>query len=158
MAAQASGRAQPEAQEGGEELVLGEGRFRLSASLARGLYPHQRDGLQWMWTLHEMKRGGILGDDMGLGKTRQVASFLAGLFQSKLIKRVLIVVPTTLLSQWRVELAAVGLKRRTHEYVAPFSLPPHSLSPLHPSWAPSLSLCPLSHASLSRDLSPPPQP
>jgi SNF2 family DNA or RNA helicase len=36
------------------------------------LYPHQRGGLEWFWSLHTIGMGGILGDDMGLGKTMQV--------------------------------------------------------------------------------------
>ncbi|KAL2518072.1 protein CHROMATIN REMODELING 24 [Abeliophyllum distichum] len=48
--------------------------------IAKILYPHQRDGLKWLWSLHCKGKGGILGDDMGLGKTMQICSFLAGLF------------------------------------------------------------------------------
>ncbi|XBH97984.1 hypothetical protein VPH35_127566 [Triticum aestivum] len=36
------------------------------------LYPHQRQGLGWLWFLHCRGTGGILGDDMGLGKTMQM--------------------------------------------------------------------------------------
>lgn len=42
------------------------------------LYPYQREGIKWMYSLFERKKGGVLGDDMGLGKTVQVISFLAG--------------------------------------------------------------------------------
>ncbi|KAJ6289149.1 hypothetical protein OIU76_025034 [Salix suchowensis] len=66
--------------------------------------------------LHCKGKGGILGDDMGLGKTMQICSFLAGLFQSKLIKRVLVVAPKTLLTHWIKELSVVGLSGKTREY------------------------------------------
>ncbi|KAH8502681.1 hypothetical protein H0E87_014112 [Populus deltoides] len=56
------------------------------------------------------------GDDMGLGKTMQICSFLAGLFHSKLIKRVLVVAPKTLLTHWIKELSVVGLSGKTREY------------------------------------------
>lgn len=37
-------------------------------SLACTLYPHQREGVLWLWQLYETRKGGILADDMGLGK------------------------------------------------------------------------------------------
>nr|XP_043628305.1 protein CHROMATIN REMODELING 24 isoform X2 [Erigeron canadensis] len=90
--------------------------FSLPTAIAKILYPHQREGLKWLWSLHCKGKGGILGDDMGLGKTMQICSFLAGLFHSKLIKRVLIVAPKTLLPHWLKELGVVGLSRKTREY------------------------------------------
>ena len=57
-----------------EDLVLNDGRhhFNLRAKTAHMLYPHQRAGIDWLWSLHTKGMGGILGDDMGLGKTMQV--------------------------------------------------------------------------------------
>lgn len=46
--------------------------YKLPGKIAKMLYPHQRDGLKWLWSLHCQGKGGILGDDMGLGKTMQV--------------------------------------------------------------------------------------
>lgn len=46
------------------DLTLDGGRFHLPGKLAGGLYPHQREGISWLWTLHKAKKGGILGDDM----------------------------------------------------------------------------------------------
>ncbi|XP_010461204.1 PREDICTED: protein CHROMATIN REMODELING 24-like [Camelina sativa] len=90
--------------------------YTLPGNIATMLYPHQREGLKWLWSLHTQEKGGILGDDMGLGKTMQICSFLAGLFNSKLIKRALVVAPKTLLPHWMKELATVGLSRMTREY------------------------------------------
>ncbi|CAH2043598.1 unnamed protein product [Thlaspi arvense] len=90
--------------------------YKLVGKIATMLYPHQREGLKWLWSLHIQEKGGILGDDMGLGKTMQICSFLAGLFHSKLIKRALIVAPKTLLPHWMKELATVGLSQMTREY------------------------------------------
>uniref|UniRef100_A0A2P2IXE2 Protein CHROMATIN REMODELING 24 n=1 Tax=Rhizophora mucronata TaxID=61149 RepID=A0A2P2IXE2_RHIMU len=90
--------------------------YKLPGSIAKMLYPHQRAGLSWLWSLHCQGKGGILGDDMGLGKTMQVCGFLAGLFHSRLIRRVLVVTPKTLLSHWIKELSAVGLSGKTREY------------------------------------------
>ncbi|PKI79436.1 hypothetical protein CRG98_000183, partial [Punica granatum] len=90
--------------------------YKLPRAISKILYPHQVDGLKWLWSLHCQGKGGILGDDMGLGKTMQICSFLAGLFHSRLIKRVLVVTPKTLLSHWIKELSAVGLSEKTKEY------------------------------------------
>ncbi|KAL7158007.1 hypothetical protein ABFS83_02G114200 [Erythranthe nasuta] len=92
------------------------GTYRLTGKMAKMLYPHQREGLKWLWSLHCMGKGGILGDDMGLGKTMQICSFLAGLFHSNLTRRVLIVAPKTLLTHWTNELSTVGLSDKTREY------------------------------------------
>jgi len=48
--------------------------------------------------------GAILGDDMGLGKTVQIATYLKGLYDAEMIKKVLIVVPATLKAYWEQEL------------------------------------------------------
>ncbi|KAL5704507.1 DNA helicase [Ranunculus cassubicifolius] len=91
-------------------------KFILPGRVARMLYPHQTSGLRWLWSLHSQGKGGILGDDMGLGKTMQMCSFIAGLFHSRLIKRVLVVAPKTLLSHWIKELTVVGLSAKIREY------------------------------------------
>lgn len=46
--------------------------YKLPDQIYGKLYPHQRDGIGWLWGLHCKGTGGILGDDMGLGKTMQV--------------------------------------------------------------------------------------
>ncbi|XP_062149491.1 protein CHROMATIN REMODELING 24 isoform X2 [Alnus glutinosa] len=90
--------------------------YKLPGKIAKMLYPHQRDGLRWLWSLHCQGKGGILGDDMGLGKTMQICGFLAGLFHSRLIKRAMIVAPKTLMPHWIKELSAVGLSEKIREY------------------------------------------
>ncbi|XP_024394535.1 SNF2 domain-containing protein ENL1 isoform X1 [Physcomitrium patens] len=101
-----------------QELVLSDGkhRFCLRPKTANMLYPHQRSGIEWLWSLHMKGMGGILGDDMGLGKTMQVAAFLAGLFCTQNIKCALIVAPKTLIAHWVKELKVVGLSRKTYDY------------------------------------------
>uniref|UniRef100_A0A663EHK8 DNA excision repair protein ERCC-6-like n=1 Tax=Aquila chrysaetos chrysaetos TaxID=223781 RepID=A0A663EHK8_AQUCH len=42
---------------------------------------------------------------MGLGKTIQVIAFLSGMFDAELIRHVLLIMPTTLVSSWLVEFA-----------------------------------------------------
>ncbi|XP_068663518.1 protein CHROMATIN REMODELING 24 [Aristolochia californica] len=93
--------------------------YVLPGRIAKTLFQHQQEGLRWLWSLHCMRTGGILGDDMGLGKTMQIAAFLAGLFHSSLVKRALIVAPKTLLAHWIKELTIVGLSDKIREYFAP---------------------------------------
>ncbi|KAL6888312.1 hypothetical protein ACP4OV_009338 [Aristida adscensionis] len=84
--------------------------FRIPYSIYNILYPHQREALQWLWTIHSKETGAIIADDMGLGKTLEVSAFLFGLFYSGLIERAMIVVPITVLPGWGLELDRVGLK------------------------------------------------
>ena len=83
------------------------GGFALSLSFP--LFPHQREGIEWLWKLHRAKKGGVLADDMGLGKTMQISAFLSGLFRRKQAKRAVIVAPKTLLKHWVKELTKCGL-------------------------------------------------
>lgn len=47
------------------------------------LFSYQQTGVKWLWELHQLSCGGIIGDEMGLGKTIQVIAFLAGLSVSR---------------------------------------------------------------------------
>ncbi|HHH49780.1 MAG TPA: DEAD/DEAH box helicase, partial [Saprospiraceae bacterium] len=68
------------------------------------LRDYQQQGLNWLQFLHEFKFSGILADDMGLGKTAQTLAHLSKLKElGKLNKPVLIVVPTSLIANWRNE-------------------------------------------------------
>ncbi|PQQ11521.1 hypothetical protein Pyn_14059 [Prunus yedoensis var. nudiflora] len=49
--------------------------YKLPGKIATILFPHQRDGLKWLWSLHCQGKGGILGDDMGLGKQCRFVAF-----------------------------------------------------------------------------------
>lgn len=74
------------------------------AGLTATLRDYQQDGLSWLQFLRACGFGGILADDMGLGKTVQVlANFLVEKRARRLIKPSLIVVPTSLISNWRRE-------------------------------------------------------
>ena len=42
-------------------------QFRLSPKLSATLYPHQIEGVTWLYGLWKVGAGGILADDMGLG-------------------------------------------------------------------------------------------
>lgn len=75
----------------------------MSDDIFNKLYPYQKEGVSWFWKLFQEKKGGILGDDMGLGKTIQVISFLSGMFEAEHIATVLIVMPVSLLTNWKKE-------------------------------------------------------
>ncbi|OMJ15565.1 DNA repair protein rhp26, partial [Smittium culicis] len=54
-------------------------------SIWSNLLDYQKAGLQWLYKLHNLNTGGILGDEMGLGKTVQIVSFLASIYHSRLL-------------------------------------------------------------------------
>ncbi|OIW18154.1 hypothetical protein TanjilG_31274 [Lupinus angustifolius] len=107
---------EPQNDDGSIKLADPKYTFNLPSKIGKMLYPHQREGLKWLWSLHCLGKGGILGDDMGLGKTMQICGFLAGLFHSRLIRRAMVVAPKTLLPHWIKELSVVGLSDRIREY------------------------------------------
>ncbi|NKJ46837.1 helicase [Burkholderia sp. SG-MS1] len=77
------------------------------------LRAYQQQGLNWMQFLREQDLAGVLADDMGLGKTVQtLAHILAEKEAGRLRRPALIVVPTTLVHNWRDEARrfAPGLK------------------------------------------------
>ncbi len=69
------------------------------------LRPYQQTGLNWLWFLSELGLGACLADDMGLGKTIQVISLLlAQKGHGKKQAPSLLVLPASLLSNWKSEL------------------------------------------------------
>ncbi|GAB4193707.1 MAG: hypothetical protein Tsb0015_16570 [Simkaniaceae bacterium] len=64
------------------------------------LRPYQETGVGWLWLLYQNKLGGILADEMGLGKTVQILAFCAA---AKPKLPILIVVPASLVFQWKKE-------------------------------------------------------
>ena len=68
------------------------------------LRPYQAQGVAWLNFLRQAGLGGILADDMGLGKTVQLLALLAlEKAEGRLDRPVLIVAPTSLMSNWRNE-------------------------------------------------------
>lgn len=71
----------------------------------RQLYKYQKTGVKWLWELHQLQSGGLLGDEMGLGKTVQIIAFLAGLANTDSgtwggLGPSIIVAPATVIYQW----------------------------------------------------------
>ena len=66
------------------------------------LKEHQKEGLLRMQSLYKKSNinGLLLCDDMGLGKTIQILSFLAWLKEKDVLKPSLLIMPTSLITNW----------------------------------------------------------
>lgn len=89
-----------------------EGDLQLPEEMWDGLFEHQRTGVRWLWELHQLGTGGILGDEMGLGKTIQMIAFLTALKCSNIVSvhksyrglgPTVLVCPATVMHQWLLE-------------------------------------------------------
>ena len=76
------------------------------AALHGELRPYQRAGYGWLRALSDSGFGGMLADDMGLGKTVQALALLAHRhLEEKTDRPSLVVVPTSLVGNWKREAA-----------------------------------------------------
>jgi len=87
-------------------------RIEANAGLVAELRPYQKIGVQWLWTLQSLGIGGCLADDMGLGKTIQVIALLNMLHEREEGQLDLLVVPASLVGNWRVEIERFAPKLR----------------------------------------------
>ena len=79
-------------------------KVKQASCVSATLRDYQQDGINWLNFLFEFKFGGILADDMGLGKTIQTLTHLSTLKENgKLNKPCLIVMPTSLIANWKNE-------------------------------------------------------
>jgi len=77
------------------------------------LRPYQQVGAQWLWFLHRLGLGACLADDMGLGKTIQVLSLLLRVRQQPDSGASLLVVPASLIANWKSEIERFAPALRT---------------------------------------------
>ncbi len=87
-----------------ERLSLTEGFERLLSLdvLNLELFEHQRRAV--LRVLRELRGRAVLADEVGLGKTIEAGVILKEYLLRGLIRRVLLLVPASLVSQWRLEL------------------------------------------------------
>ena len=68
------------------------------------LFPYQKLGFNWLKNMYDIGFGGVLADDMGLGKTLQTISLLNEIYQENRNFTALIIVPSSLLYNWKEEI------------------------------------------------------
>ncbi|XP_053130112.1 DNA excision repair protein ERCC-6-like [Hemicordylus capensis] len=89
----------------------------LYGELYNRLGDHQREGVAFLYhSYREGRTGSILADDMGLGKTIQIIAFLSGMFDSELIRSVLLIMPTTLIGNWMKEFSSWTPNMRVNNF------------------------------------------
>lgn len=74
------------------------------AELKAELRTYQAEAHQWMTRMARAGLGGILGDEMGLGKTIACIAVLCSLQETRLNARFLVVMPLSLVDNWRREI------------------------------------------------------
>lgn len=81
-------------------------KIDLPKKLKATLRPYQIKGYEWMIKNSKLGFGSLIADDMGLGKTLQVITLILKFKQDGLLKdkKALIIVPTTLLTNWQKEI------------------------------------------------------
>ncbi|KAJ7329340.1 hypothetical protein JRQ81_015514 [Phrynocephalus forsythii] len=96
--------AEEPAEEGDEYVNVCRSGMMIYKELHDKLFEHQKEGVAFLYRLYrEGRRGGILADDMGLGKTIQIIAFLSGMFDTDLVRSVLLIMPVTLVNNWMQE-------------------------------------------------------
>lgn len=75
----------------------------LPRSFCAQLRPYQKSGYTWLTYMDKLGFGACLADDMGLGKTVQVLAYLEKLRTVKKNAQALLIVPASLLGNWRKE-------------------------------------------------------
>ncbi|MEB0278822.1 MULTISPECIES: DEAD/DEAH box helicase [unclassified Mucilaginibacter] len=86
----------------------------ISPDFTGTLRPYQHQGLNWLNLLDDLNFGGCLADDMGLGKTLQIIAFILSQRDKVKHNTNLLVVPTSLIFNWQMELKKFAPSIRIH--------------------------------------------
>ena len=93
-------------------------KVALPEHLNATLRPYQLKGYEWLYKNIKVGFGSIIADDMGLGKTLQVIAVILKLKQEKALvkQKGLVIVPTTLITNWVKEIVKFAPEIKTHVY------------------------------------------
>lgn len=93
-------------------------KVTLPKTLQASLRPYQLRGYEWLYKNTKFGFGSLIADDMGLGKTVQVIAYLLKIQSEGKLKKhpALVVVPTSLLSNWQKELTKFAPILNVHIY------------------------------------------
>ncbi|MDZ7844385.1 MAG: SNF2-related protein [Anaerolineales bacterium] len=107
----------------------------LPAALQARLRPYQRRGFAWLYRNARAGLGSIIADDMGLGKTLQVIAAIARLKEDGELEagKALIIVPTSLLTNWQREVERFAPALAVAIYHGPGRRLAHKARPGYPA-------------------------
>ena len=90
----------------------------LPLGLNAKLRPYQLSGFTWLYHNYCIGIGSIIADDMGLGKTIQIITFILKLQETGNLnlKKILIIVPASILLNWQRETKQFAPSLTTHIY------------------------------------------
>lgn len=88
----------------GIDKLLSAKNISLPTNFHAELRAYQYRGYCWLYKNICLGFGSIIADDMGLGKTVQVIACILKLVQEKLISKTLVIMPTSLITNWCKEL------------------------------------------------------
>ena len=89
---------------------------KVSPNVKANLREYQKAGYNWMSFLQKTGFNGVLADDMGLGKTLQTLTLLQKAKDDGLKKPILVVVPTSLVFNWKAEAQKFTPKLKANIY------------------------------------------
>lgn len=103
----------------------------LPTDLRATLRPYQHRGYDWLIKNTALGMGSLLADDMGLGKTLQIIALLLKFKQEGRFEKqkCLVVLPTTLLTNWQKEIARFAPDLQPYVYHGPTRKLPDAKTP-----------------------------